>query len=475
MLNVDKHWRLSTPGAHSPFSGGKDARPLRIVLDDATAGGQPASVLLEHFSRRPGVELYHTDPEVSGRISIGEPDARGAIPVEYVLPNGRGRRTALASSAWLHEGADISACEFGAARDEAFRVLTLAAACERHEIDALVCSSALLDTDYWSGLARRARRCTPEAGAALLGLYLRAHNDFTVYARGGNGVYLDDERFYRAAALATLPGYESWLAAALADRRHRNDSRRFRFLRGMETRLARALRARDYFLVRIRSARPDDTWDEALFFFDAALLNLSGALDAAARSLDVAFAVSGDMRSAGFAREAWCARLSEAAPHLAGVIDPANSRLIACARAVGVLRNYVHGEDLSQEHHADASGLETVDYGQGALVLQEPDAERVLAATQILGEPEEFGLERGHMGPLLVLPATFLTRIVPMALKALGELTARNDGGEVPSLADAERAYWLPDVDHKRELQLLTGLAALAASDLGERRRFAGT
>jgi hypothetical protein len=246
MLNVDKHWRLSTPGPHSPFSAGNDARPLRIVLDDATAGGDPGSVLLEQFSRRPGFELYHTDQEASGRVSIGEPDDRGAIAVEYVLPDGGGRTTALASSAWLHEGAELSVREFGAARDEAFRVLTLAAACARHEIDALVCSSALLGTDYWSGLALRARQCTPQGGAALLGLYLRAHNDFTVHARGGHGIFLEDERFYRAAAVATLPGYESWLAAALADRRDGRDSRRFRFLRGMETRLARALRARDF-------------------------------------------------------------------------------------------------------------------------------------------------------------------------------------------------------------------------------------
>lgn len=135
----------------------------------------------------------------------------------------------------------------------------------------------------------------------------------------------------------------------------------------------------------------------------------------------------------------------------------------------------MHGEDLSQEHHEDRPGIETVDYGKGALVLPEPDAERLLAATQLLGDPETFGLQRSATGPLLVLPASFLARIVPTALEALGELTTRGDD-QVPYLADTERAYWLPDVGHEHELRLLTGLAPLTAQhDLGDRPRAAGT
>jgi len=192
----------------------------------------------------------------------------------------------------------------------------------------------------------------------------------------------------------------------------------------METRLSRALRARDYFAVRIRSARPDDAWDEALFFFDTALLNLSGALDAAARFLHVTFSLSDDTRSAGFARKSWCASLGTAAPHLADLTDLTSSRLSGCARSVGVLRNYVHGEDFSQEHHEDGSGLMTVDYGKGALIVPKADVERLLDATRLLGDPETFGLERSSVGsPLLALPATFLMHIVPAALQALGELT----------------------------------------------------
>jgi hypothetical protein len=468
MLNVPKHWRISSAGRHSPFSAGTDARPLRIVLDDATATGDAASTLLEQFSARPGFELYHTHPAASARVAIGDRDVRGVIPVDYVLPGGGGQRMALASSAWLDKGVELSAREFGATRDEARRLLTLAAACARHEIDALVCNSPLLATQHWSGLAQRARVSTPQDAAALLGLYLRAHNDFTAHAQGGHGVFLDDERFYRGAAVAVLPGYESWLAAAVADRRHRDDPQRFRFLRGMETRLGRALRARDYFAVRIRSARPDDAWNEALFFFDSALLSLGGGLDAAARFLHVTFSLSGDARWAGFAREQWCASLRAAAPHLAGLTDPAGSLLTACARSVGVLRNYVHGEDLSQEQYDDGPGIGTVDYGKGALVLPEPDAERLLAATQLLGDPEAFGLQRTATGPLLVLPASFLARIVPAVLQALGELTTRADL-QGSFLADMERVHWLPDVGREHELRLLMGLASLVSQrELGD-------
>jgi hypothetical protein len=141
MLNVAKHWRLGPVGEHGAFDAHARARPLRIVLDDATAPAAPAGRLLRAFASRPGVELFATAPDAPQRIELGAPDARGAIVFDYVLAAGGGMRMALASSHWLDQGAQRSEAEFGVPRAEAMRVLSLAAACARHSIDAFVCGS----------------------------------------------------------------------------------------------------------------------------------------------------------------------------------------------------------------------------------------------------------------------------------------------------------------------------------------------
>ena len=58
---------------------------------------------------------------------------------------------------------------------------------------------------------------------------------------------------------------------------------------GIATRLSRALRARDYIQVRLRSRDFEATWDEVLLFFDAVLTQLMGALDKPARLLHAVY------------------------------------------------------------------------------------------------------------------------------------------------------------------------------------------
>jgi hypothetical protein len=140
----------------------------------------------------------------------------------------------------------------------------------------------------------------PEAACALLGLCLRAHNDFTLSTNGNHATFIGFESFYRGCASASLPSFPSWLAAAWAMRQAREDRRPFVLLRAVEARLGHALVARDYIEVRIRHWHPDDVWDEALYFFESLLLSLSGALDALARALDAALQLGSSPSSVGF-------------------------------------------------------------------------------------------------------------------------------------------------------------------------------
>jgi hypothetical protein len=372
----------------------------------------------------------------------------------------------MSSNDWISVSARTTAAEFGVSIEEAVRSLTLAAACSGHEIDALVTASPVLALPYWRNLAEKAHAGGPEPAAALLGLYLRAHNDYTIDVRGRHATFLEDRRFYPAAAVAALPRYLTWLGSAVARWRTRSDPRPFALVKGLRVRLGRSLRARDYFNVRVRSPRPDDMWEEALFFFEASLVSLNGALDAAARFCHLAYGLNGPLRSASWSRVKWREQLVAVTPELEHVLDPASGCLVACRTLVSVLRNYIHGEALSEElHRGDPDGPTTMDYGMGAVAVAAGDGCRLQEAAATLGGAEAWGLEEQFNHDVLVLPAPFLQRVLPMVLRVLDQLMVASTPRVGPSADQPalDPAYWLPDVGHEQQLLLLTGLGGLAA------------
>jgi hypothetical protein len=299
-----------------------------------------------------------------------------------------------------------------------------------------------------------------------LGLYLRAHDDYTIEVDGSHATFLENRRFYPAAALAALPRYLAWLGGAVATWRTRSDPRPFALVKGLGVRLGRSLWARDYFNVRVRSPRPDDAWDDALFFFEAALVSLNGALDAAARFCHLAYRLTGPLRSASWSRLKWREALVAVAPELEDLLDPVSGCLVACRTLVSVLRNYIYGEALSEElHSADPEGPTTMDYGMGAVAVAARDGCRLQEAAVSLGGIEAWGLEEQFNHDVLVLPAPFLYRVVPTALRVLDQLMVASAPrvGPSPEQPPLDPAYWLPSVGHERQLRLLTGLDDLAA------------
>jgi hypothetical protein len=465
VLNIGAHWRIVSRSDHSPFAVQGQDRPLRIVVDEDTIEPKPEVRFLQSLAARPGVEIYGTKASNERRVVIGKRSEHDVVPVEYVLPKG-GRGMRLFQASWLDRAAEMTANEHDVSPNEAYRSLALAAACERHEIDALVTASPTLSLPTWKNLTRKASTCEPKHAIALLGLYLRAHRDFTVRVEGTSSTFLSEDRFYRGAASAALPGFERWLAGAVSVWRNRAEPASFSLLRGLEMRLARALRARDYFQVRIRSHRPDDTWDEALFFFEYVLLLLSGALDAAARCCHLLFGVSGKRNRASWRRPEWCAELLRAQPRLAGLIGAEGGRLAATAILVGVLRNYIHGEAPSQEfHQGDHGGPLTIDYGPGALAIAPDDGQRLISAADSIATAADWGLTEQHDGVVLVLPAQYLVPVVRATFRSLAELLATlgpsiEDSPE--EVAQFDPSYWIAGHDYQRELLLLSGLSSVS-------------
>lgn len=151
---------------------------------------------------------------------------------------------------------------YGGDVEETYRALVLAQACTMHDVDGFVTSFPFAQRG-WGSLANKAHVQNARQAAALLGLYLRAHSDFTVQQEGNQGTFLAPHNFYAGASVAPLRRYPDWLRLAVGRWRSARGAAAHDLLRGFEVRLGRALRAHDYFVVRTRALRPDDSWEEA--------------------------------------------------------------------------------------------------------------------------------------------------------------------------------------------------------------------
>src|SRR3712207_4907846 len=114
-----------------------------------------------------------------------------------------------------------------------------------HDLDGFVTSFPFAERG-WGSLAKDARGQDTRDAVSLLGLYLRAHGDFTVAQEGNHGTFLPPHRFYAGTAVAPLRRYPDWLRVAVGRWRSGRGSAAHDLLRGFELRLGRALRARLY-------------------------------------------------------------------------------------------------------------------------------------------------------------------------------------------------------------------------------------
>jgi hypothetical protein len=461
VLNVPAHWRIKPSFADlSPFGAGENGRPLRIILDEETINAGPALDLLHAFSLRPKVELFATDPAAPARVEHGpENTPRDSLTVKYLHPTGS-RERALGAASSLKSHAHAAAVEHDLDEQETWRALALMNLGRLHQIDAVVCAAPVLARNEWSDMSLKGHIVTAEQACALLGLFLRAHNDFTVRVEGNHATFLSYEKFYRGAAIAALPDFERSLRSVWSIWHEDQRKKPFELLRGVETRLGRALIARDYVNVRIRHWRPDETWDEVLYFFESLLLSLGGALDALARLLDATAGLESNPPSVGFRKRRWCRRITDQAPDLTDLLAD-DSHLRAVVDLIAILRNFIHGEALSAELMNDDGHPHVTDYGPGVLALSGRTAEGLISAASHTGEPSAWGIEQRHGEETTVMPIQFQHQAVNHVLRAIREamaipvLTASAPNLTVPF----DRRLWLGSTEHDSALRLLTGLS----------------
>jgi hypothetical protein len=456
VLNTPAAWRIPPSwNERSPWASAPHDRPLRLVLDYATTASRPAVSLLQTFIGYRGLEIYSTDSSSTWRVEVGEqPNANNALLIRYVSPQGD-------SVAGLFAGDDIPryasalACDTNIDEQAARRLLRLKQAALHHNLDAIVTDLNLPTERTRARPGLPADLASAELASWLVGLYLRAHNDFTVEI--GNVTHsLDSEDYYHGVALAAIDG-DRWLHEA--DRLYRaGNAIAARLLAGATTRLARALRLRDHYAVCIRHWRPDETWAESLAFFEAVLLFLGGALDAIARFVAVQTGTKPPSNSnPSFRNRRWIARLLETAPGLEPQLGESGA-LRAAGDAVAAIRNLIHERAPSEmlELFFDGRPL-IIDHRPGVIVLDGPDARRLQDAIERLGaSAAEWGVERADEHAVRILPFVFMPSIVPAIMKSLAGLIQ----ALVPALPDTS-VYIRPNaLNHASTLLLLSGLAS---------------
>ncbi len=462
MLNVPAHWRIPPSFLEvSPFGAGEHGRPFRVIVDHPTLQSSPELRLLADFCRRPGVEIFSTYPTSERRVEIAVvASANDALEVRYVLPEGSRTLALFAASSW-DEHARIEAEECGLDQASARAGLLLALASAQHQVDALVTEAEILAVPRWRSHAAKGRVMSEREACALLGLFLRAHNDFTVKIDGNHATFLPFERFYRGVAIAGLPAYPRWLHVAWTAWREGRGPELFGLLRAVDARVGRALIARDYVSVRVRHWRPDETWDEVLYFFESFLLSLHGAVDAFARFLHLALGLPRDVRSAGFGRRDWRKSVVSHGPAaLAELVQPQSS-FTAVVEMVGIIRNFVHAEVLDGELLRDDGGVPAfIDYGKGVLALHGEAADRLSRATGRAGGPAPWGIADGLDGAITLMPIMFLREALTRTLAGLRDvMEIPIDGVLAGPLAEPfDATFWIPTLEYSESLLLLTGL-----------------
>jgi hypothetical protein len=201
----------------SPFARGSKERKLRIVVDRATVPEDEALELLLGLGHHPLIELLSTRAESFAHLDIGPIDQhKDKAPAVIRRPDGS--RTHLAvwpphtseafAERYLRDHPDLGDT------DELLRVLLLASASRDRGADALVTASpVLIDPAHRGPVARHSNAMPAKAALALVGLYLRARDDFTLRRLPGLRETFGRGLFYWVLASRTLSGRRAWLSS----------------------------------------------------------------------------------------------------------------------------------------------------------------------------------------------------------------------------------------------------------------------
>lgn len=453
------HRSLERP---DPFSAEPAWRPLQLIVDLERSEATAASAFLRRFGVSRTAGVFVAGPDGQARVELSAPCGPGDPRTDYIpadLIHGDRRQTLpIPGASSIHARAAILAAAHERDHGAVERLLALNhLARSSNDVDAFISDdplTAALPAEFVHV------RSVAE-GVALLGLALRAKGDFTVERANGNGTYLNDETFYRAAAMELLQDLDgAYRGAGGAWRAGR--VRPYELLQGTVVRLARALRARDYLHVRMRALDFESAWGDVLFFLDAFLVALVGALDTTARFVhDLYQLPDDDLHRAGWRRKQWLKEVVAVEPRLAVYTD--GGAFSPALELIARLRNQVHEAPFSEELQLTDDGPGWSSIGEGALALPRDDKRSdLLDFANATGGAERWGIRDRPLLDMVILdPSVFVERAIRTTATLISNALERVDLSRLgtPDDAPIERFQTRnPRPQHRPAALLLAGL-----------------
>jgi len=276
--------------------------------------------------------------------------------------------------------------------------------------------------------------CTPRQALALVGLYLRTRGEFLEWKGQGVTVRTSKAGYFMVGAREMLPAGWKWVRACVEHDRANATEELTHLAAAVFQRVSRALQARDG-LLRAMSVRQDpNSVEDALREFDACMVFLMGALDAAARVTHRVVTHPMNPRNAGWQRLDWMKETARRCPELGAVLQVGSANAHALT-ILNLMRNTVHDAGLQAVNLAQSAQPD-----QTLIGLPKPDQAKVIQAVEALGGSSAWGIYQLAPGMLHADPHTFLEALFPATLTLLNDLLAATPMEQLPgySLADED-------------------------------------
>ena len=282
--------------------------------------------------------------------------------------------------------------------------------------DAFITSDPLILEHFPPQASLGSNPMTASDAVALLGLFLRVREDFTIDLFDIGRYRIDRSLFYWVMLRDLTPSAWRWFSACVAHSTHTRDDTVLLTAQTALERIDRAFRARDRMHERLQLPSTRDNATEAIFFFDVVLFMLGGVFDVLAKVAHAVHQLSGNERSAGWGGRNWMRTLNIANPALATMMAWGQPHRDA-RELVATLRNTIHQEALRTITWRERGSQKERVIVPAAI---ESDLEDVLGR---VGTPESFGVSREQLDNRLYIdPGVYIERILPKVFDALNAI-----------------------------------------------------
>jgi hypothetical protein len=411
--------RGQTASERSAFAVETTPRPLRLILDVMSISNAEAREALLDVCDSERLEVWSTERGTFEHFEVG-----AVVPGEDVAPlpiPGGFAGFIYPVSQYVRRAEEASAsAEIG--RDEALRLLLLAAGAASRQVDAFVTDHPFLLKRRTAAATRPGNTMSTREALALVGLYLRLRDDWSVGRVDdrypGLAVPLGPFYYYWTLTRELLPAGWRWFSPCVYTQKPGLED--LDLLAGSAfERVRRALVARDRLHEQCKLPPSDRAGEEALSQLDVLIWLLDAALDVTARVAHVVYELPRDYRRATWRGRGgdWRRELGRQDAALAAVMDD-GAETADIHDLVSLLRNTIHGEALRQVGH-QSGGLR-----QSLIALPARERERFLVIIARRGGEQEWAVRQSG-DDVYLEPDRFVERLLPPALAALNGVMER--------------------------------------------------